>query len=262
MGKSSYTDHASGMILDTLISNKYIDVNRPILIAGAGYGAGVSELLDLGAHKIYLNDLNRQNLICAKKYIMSSQSEKLDRIEFLPGDINDDDVLSNISNNTLGLVYAKNMIHFFDAAQIDHFFYAANLKLITKGYFIVTFENPFHEIHREMALNILNKYNLLHKNNGHIEYDEIVKKQYSSIAFGRYKKHCSFDDFINTSDSISMPGFPCIIRNNNQFISLLLPMHINSLLKSNGFEIVDDLFLPYDTIMIVAVKSRLAQKIG
>ena len=63
MGNSSYLNSFWADFFLSTIKKNLLDIKKPILIVGGGYGAGVVELLQLGANTIYFNDLDAR--VCA-----------------------------------------------------------------------------------------------------------------------------------------------------------------------------------------------------
>lgn len=256
MGYSSYIDPAFGIFLTGLSEHDFMDISKPILIAGAGYGAGVFQLLSSGAKYIYLNDMDNNNLYCAQEFVKSSIPEKLNNIRLLPGDINSKKIISSIPNNSLGLIYAKNLIHFFDSDKINTFFSTADHKLDKNGYFIISFENQFQDEITNMSRNIRNKF-INYKNNNSTDYVSmwnIIENEYLSTSFGVNEEHCSIEQYKKTSTNIKMDGLPCMIHRGNFHFNLLIPIYVELLLMKNGFDIVDNIKINDYTTMIIALK--------
>lgn len=251
LGNSSYHD----IFMGNFFGNKYltgkINLNKPILIVGAGYGAGVAELITLGAKFIYLNDLSNENLACAKKFITKTFPLKKNFIQYIPGNISNSDVFKNIPDNSLGIVYAKNIIPFLDARQLFQLIKDSNYKLESNGLLIFVFENPVLDQQIEMVQQINLDFERASKKDKRITLDDMVKNYYHK------DKRCSDTAYESTPKSLRMNGFPCIMYGNNFIFNLLMPSTIESLLRKNGFEVVDDIRLPKreDTFVITAKKK-------
>lgn len=251
MGKSSYTDLFMGRLLSYLFSKGNFDLSKPVLIIGSGYGAGVSELLALGAKLIYLNDLSNENLSCAKRFINKKIPQKSDRILYLPGDITQQSVLKNIPDDTIGFIYVKNVIQALDANQLLRLIKASHQKLVVNGLLFFVFENPVLDQQIEMVKEINSEFEISKKGGEKISLDEVVRKYYMK------DKKCSIRAYDNTPRSLRKNGFPCIIYNKNTFVNLLIPSQIKTLLKENGFNEIAYRTIPNheETIILHARKK-------
>lgn len=241
-GDSSYKGDGSEDNIKYMVENLGLDLSKPILDVGAGYGTFSYELIKLGAKQLYINELSTENLTCLKRNIEKSFSEKNLNINYLVGDISDTSVFRTVPNSSLNLVYAKNVIHFFSAPQIVDFFIKAHNGLEKNGLLYLVFENPYLKQQNDLMTSI---DNIEHENQikgSSISLDDIVVQQYNTFDMGANQAHCSAKDYINTPQSIRNPGFPCLIetvRNGEPYgYQLLKPEILAIILKNLGFNII------------------------
>lgn len=247
MGKSSYTDFYMNRIFVPLWMKGMLNLNKPILIAGAGYGAGASELLSLGANQLYLNDLDISNLVCAKGFIKKSHSSA--HVEYLPGNISSPELMSKIPDNSLGLVYAKNLIQFQNAIEIVDLIKGSKRKLQSNGQLVIVFENAGLEQQMELIEQIRNDFKMAQKSSGQITLDDVTKQHYQAVTA------CSVKDYEDTPKDIRGVGFPCIYHFKKMMFNSLTPKTVESLLKTHGFRVIDSQRPRKDTFIISAIKK-------
>lgn len=241
-GNSTYTDKDSSEIILNMVKNFNLDLSKPILDVGAGYGTFSHELIKLGAKEIYINDLSTDNLACLKRSISNSFSDKKSNIHYINGDITSSLIYRAIPEGTLGLVYAKDVIHFFTATQIADFFVETHKSLETNGLLYLVFENPYLEQQNKL-INTIDSIQAQNQAKGTlIPLDDIVIQQYKTFAIGGNNAHCSADDYERTPKSIRTAGFPCLlstISNGEPYIyQLLKPELIAIMLEYIGFSVI------------------------
>lgn len=253
MGKSSYTDIYMGAIFSHLYTLKALNLNNPVLIIGAGYGAGVTELLSLGAKKIFLNDLSYENLVCAKQFISQTLPKKKSLVNYLPGNITQSTIFKTIPDNSLSTIYAKNVIHFLDATQLVRLIKNSNKKLKNNGLIILVFENPVLNQQIDMVKEINSDFQHVRKINQKQTLDHMIKAHYKK------NRRCSLKAYNATSKSIRKNGFPCIMHGKNFLFNLLMPDTIEQLLIENGFNMVGiaNIGKQHDTFIIMATKKPI-----
>jgi len=251
LGKSSYNDLFMGYYFANLYFKGKLNLNKPVLMVGAGYGAGVVELMALGANLIYLNDLSSENLACAKMFINKTLPLKKNFIQYIPGDITHSDVIEKIPDHSLSIVYAKNIIPFLDAKQLLQLIKKSHDKLDSNGLLLFVFENNRLEEQIDMVRQINARFQIASKKDLQVTLDDIVIQQY------REDKICSFVAYENTPKSLRTNGFPCILYGDNFLINFLMPSTIELLLKQNGFIILDSTKIAQrdDTFIITAKKN-------
>ncbi|MFT4059269.1 MAG: class I SAM-dependent methyltransferase [Legionella sp.] len=251
MGKSSYLDpFYYGLFLHTIKKN-LLDIKRPILIAGGGYGAELSELFQLGANTIYFNDLDSHNIKCAKNFVDKNLPKKKNKVRFLLGNISNESVFSSISDSSLGMVYAKNVIPFLSAIQLQQFIKNSNQKLYPNGLLLFIFENPVLVQQIEMVHQIKEDDKSSNAIQSKITLDNATKKYY------RTYKTCQINDYEKTPITLREVGFPCINTIKGISFNILMPLQVGNLLEKNGFIVVGITALQerVDTFIIAAQKK-------
>ena len=104
-----------------------------ILDVGTGYGNMALQFLKRGFKNIYANDISKNNIECAQQYIQKEYPEKKDIINFLPGDINSEEIIHSLPNN-LKFVSIVNAINDFSANELDTLLSTLRQKIITGGF--------------------------------------------------------------------------------------------------------------------------------
>ena len=251
MGKSSYTDFFMGTMFSYLYNKGLLNPHNSVFIIGAGYGAGVSELLALGVDKIYLNDLSNQNLICAKKFINQTIPQKKNLISYLPGNIATSGLLEKMADDSIGLIYAKNVIPFLDAIQLTQLVKNSNKKLKRNGFLIFVFENPYLAQQIDMVKQIDIEFNTRKNNTAMLNKDDVVIDIYNDST-------CSPEAYKNTPKSIRTSGFPCIVYGKDFSFNYLMPSVIERILAQNGFQLVSSVsdMVAHKTFIITAMKIK------
>ena len=112
-GGSTYNDKVSIALIKKIKSDIDISSLSPALDIGAGYGAFTYNALKSGIKKLYINDLSLENLSCAKQYIKNNFNTENVEVIFFAGDINQNEIISKIPDNSIMLANAGNVIHFF-----------------------------------------------------------------------------------------------------------------------------------------------------
>lgn len=256
-GNSAYADKFILGLFNALILENSLNIKKPILIAGGGYGEGTTELLSLGADHIYLNDLDSKNLSCARQYIENKFNVDKHKVQYIIGDITHQNTLKKIKDNTLGFIFAKHLIHFLNADQINHLILEFNRKLEPNGVLVIVFENIIFKEQAAMISDIYKEYNSIniHQNKN---IDDIVIKFYKNTFFGTKNVTCSIDAYKSTSNEIRMLGFPCILENSTGILNLnmILPSFLSRILVKNGFLVLlEDSIGNGGTFIIVAKKN-------
>lgn len=240
-GNSTYKGNGVEDVMRYLVLIHQLDLSKPILDVGAGYGAASYELIKLGAANIYVNELNNDNLYCLKQNLDQSFTNKKSNLHYLLGDITESKVLNKIPIHSLSLIYAQNVIHFFTAQQIFKFFEGAANILENNGLLFISFENPYLNQQNRFVDNIYNLYSLKNTDST-ISLENIVVEQYKTkdIANGL---HCSAQNYENTPDSIKTPGFPCLlertVNKEYHFYQLLIPEMVGYILEHKGFKVIE-----------------------
>ena len=252
MGKSSYSDNYMGFFFSNLLIKNKLSLTKPIVIVGAGYGAGTLELLSLGAKEIYLNDLDSGNLICAKQFIDSADSKKSNNIHYLPGNISEANVLKKIPNKSIGFFYAKNVIPLLDFSELVKLIIDANKKMAINGRLIFVFENPILNDQIKIFEKMSSDINKLKNHDNTKEIDTIVKYYYKNEIL------CSIKDYESTPINIREIGFPCVVHGKDNHFDFLMPSTISGLLKNNGFDVTESIEIKEHagTFIISAIKKE------
>lgn len=254
-GRSTYKNYDKEIL--QFIMAKFGDkLSLPILDVGAGYGGASYDLLQMGAKKIYANDLSEKNLNCMKDSINQSFPHEKDNIHYLPGDITDKKIFSKLPANRFGLVYAKHVIHFFTAEQISRFIVESHNLLINDGILFLAFENPFLSHQLKLVKNIRQDYFSIQQKEDN-SWDKIVKNHYQASKFPNGRA-CSYHAYEQTPKSIRSPGFPCQIdtlyKGELRTYQLILPDTLSSMLELSGFTVVG-FKEEFDTVIIIARKE-------
>lgn len=132
-GNSSYRDNSSLIILKMIIKNFDIKSIHSVLDVGAGYGSFAFNAIKSGVSRIYINDLSIENIQCIQASLKSLELKDAS-IQYLHGDINQKRVFEKIPDNSLDLINAVNVIHFFTFKDIFDFIKISQHKLKENGY--------------------------------------------------------------------------------------------------------------------------------
>lgn len=238
MGKSSFEDQSMEPFLDGLYSQKALSTSKPVVIFGAGYGAGLPTLIRIGVKTIFLNDLSSENLFCVSKSLEQNFPNWKGQINYLRGDVTNKNFISSIPGNNFGLVYAKNLIQFLRPNEVYEFFYMVHKKLQKFGFFLFVFENPILQDELYMA-NSINTELLQTKYKSTLDIDKKILTYFNKSLFGRAGLKCSVKDYINTDVSIRSNWWPCSVHKKDKNITYLLPDQTKNLLIKIGFKEVD-----------------------
>lgn len=251
MGNSSYLNSFWADFFLSTIKKNLLDIKKPILIVGGGYGAGVVELLQLGANTIYFNDLDAKNTNCAKNFIEKALPKEKNKVHYLPGNISTKSVISSIPDGSLGMVYAKHVIPFLSAIELQKFIKNSKQKLYPNGMLLIIFENP----RLDEQMEIVNQIKKIAKQSNSIpsrlSLDNATKHYYKAHPY------CQISDYEKTPVSLREPGFPCVLAIKETHFNFLMPDQVSSLLEKNGFTVVGIINLERreDTFIIVAQKK-------
>lgn len=241
-GNSTYKDNDSGEIIKFMVKKFNIDLSKPILDAGAGFGTFSYELVKLGAKEIYINDLSPNNLACLKQNISLSFPENKTKIHYIEGDISNSSTVRTIPRDTLGLIYAKHVIHFFTAPQIFDFFTQAHNALEKNGILFLIIENPYLAQQEKLIDSISNTAQQNQIKGLSIPLDEIVQQQYNTFDLNTNHAHCSAKNYKSTPKSIRTPGFPCLLESIQNGVphsyQLLKPELVAIILEHIGFNVL------------------------
>jgi len=214
MGKSSYHCRVSGGILQILLKENDISKNDTVLDFGAGYGCITYELTKLGFKNIVASDIESKNLQCLLHHQNTHLFTHKPNIRLLEGDILHNGQYESINNASIGLVYARNVIHLMQANDIIKLIKISHQKLKNKGIIVFEYENDKQSQLSEM-INTMSKEISTVRHTKNIQDSELhtVKKYYEESG-------CSFDDYLKVNYQYRSPGFPCqfhgfLKKNNN-----------------------------------------------
>lgn len=246
-GNSTYKGNGQDKIIQYLIQEQGVNLSKPILDVGSGYGSASYEFIKLGATNLYINELNADNLHCLKKNLEQSFPIKGNLPHYLLGDITKPEIFNKIPPNSLGLIYSQNVIHFFTAEQIINFFIGSAKVLENDGLLYISFENRFLEQQKALLDSIDKEWGNLapkfkaNKEKGKIKLDSIVMDKYRTTPFP-YGTYCSALNYERTPKVIRFPGFPCLIetvKNGQSYhYHLLEPQTIAYILQKFGFTVL------------------------
>ena len=230
IGHSTYVDPDMGVFLASLQRSTKLDLNKPMLDIGAGYGAGTYELIKLGAKKVYVSELDQNNLDCMRRSIEKIAQKNNAEIIYLHGDISSESVLKEIPDHKINFIFIKNSIQFLSHHQLISVIKAFSQKTTKDGIVVIIYENPYM---KQLDL-LINGIFIQHHKYPNLNLDEIVKSAYQNFAFPG-ARHCSFDAYQKASKEQRLPGFPCELSLMNGNGQLLIPEIIIQLMKSAGF---------------------------
>lgn len=240
-GNSTYKGNGVEDVMKYLVQIQKLDLSKPILDVGAGYGAASYELIKFGATNLYINELSKDNLRCLKQNLDKNFKNNNLNLHYLLGDISKSKVLNAIPTHSLSMIYAQNVIHFFTAQQIFSFFENSANLLENNGLLFISFENPYLDQQNRFVDNIYNIYSAKNTDDT-ISLESVVLEQYKTkdITNGI---HCSAQNYENTSNSIKTPGFPCLLERviNEEYhpYQLLIPEMVSYILERKGFKVVE-----------------------
>lgn len=238
-GHSTYKNDDKEM-LQFIMDHYGITLSNPILDVGAGYGGASYDLLQLGAKTIYANDLSAENVTCMKENITKNFPDKNENIHYLTGDITNRKLFSTIPTNTFGLIYAKNVIHYFTVQQLIEFIFESHNLLQDNGILFLMFENPYLTQQINMTKNIQQDY-VYKKPKGDNTLDEVVKHHYQANRLPN-DRYCSFSVYEQTPKLMRTPGFPCQmdtqVNGEVQHYQLIMPETLFSILEHFGFNVI------------------------
>lgn len=254
MGKSSFEDKNMEPFLEGLYLQKGLLTTKPVVIFGAGYGAGLPALIRIGVKTIFLNDLSSENLVCVSKYLEKNFPKWKGQVIYLKGNVTNKDFVSSIPDNNFGLVYAKNLIQFLRPNEIYDFFYIIHKKLQKFGFFLFVFENPILEDELYMANNI-NMELMQIKDKSSVDVDKKILAYFNKSSFGRAGLKCYAKDYLNTDISIRSSWWPCSIHKDDKHITYLLPEQTKNLLLKIGFKEVDFIRLKDESTYVFLAKK-------
>ena len=243
-GNSTYDHEIDWLILKKLSKNINIKSLSPVLDVGAGFGAFSYNAIKNGVESIYINDLSRENLICANKHIQRNlQAEKV-HITLIEGNINQTKALEKIPDNSLGLIHSGNAIHFFTFTDLIDLIQNSHKKLKPEGYLLLTFENRYlsDQINMMERIEKTIKSSKVESENA---INEIIAKEYLKTSFGYGGFHCSINSYSKQPAYLRFFGFPCQInRSENPIMEkyqpvenhlLLIPQMLVAMFENNGF---------------------------
>lgn len=214
MGKSSYHCGISGGILQILLKRNEISKNDTVLDFGAGYGCITYELTKLGFKNVVVSDIESKNLKCLLQHQNKHFFKHKPNIRLLKGDILHNGQYESMNNGSIGLVYARNVIHLMEANDIIQLLIISHKKLKNKGIIVIEYENNRQDQLSEM-INTMSKEISAVSHTNNIQDSELhtVKKYYEESG-------CSFDDYLKVNYQYRSPGFPCqfhgfLKKNNN-----------------------------------------------
>lgn len=247
-GHSTYKGNGVDDSIKNLIQKYRVNLSKPILDVGAGYGSVSYEFTKLGAKNLYINELNAHNLQCLKMNLERSFAMKEHPPHYLLGDITDPNIFNTIPENSLGLIYAQNVIHFFTAQQVINFFMGSARALENEGILFLSFENRFLVQQKALMDTINNEYDSIAKEyevnmeGASMKLDSIVIERYKNTPITPNGNNCSAQDYERTPKRIRMPGFPCLLESekNGQLYhyQLLTPEIVAVILENAGFKVL------------------------
>lgn len=203
LGSSSYHCAIVHNLLKSLINEKTVTPQSPALDFGAGYGCVTYELAQFGFNNIIVSEIDEQNIKCLKHHLNKHFFSNKQKISFLIGDIINNGQYASIQDDSLGLVYARNVIHLMNANDIIKLLLISHQKLKKNGVIILEYENDS----RDRLSEIINLMSKEIKANTHADMElNIVKQHYEKLT------SCSFDDYLTTDVQYRTPGFPCQVH--------------------------------------------------
>ncbi len=140
-GHSNYSHDVVTNNIKNLVKEYDIGRNTPVLDIGGGYGNTTYALMRLGFKNIYFNDLDKDNLACASRYLKKSFHKESSSIRYIAGDINSDKVIHQLPGNHFGLVVIRNVLQFFTAEQLNTLLISLDSKMKKNGYLYIVVEN-------------------------------------------------------------------------------------------------------------------------
>lgn len=229
-GNSTYENEIDFLILKKMSGDINIKSLSPVLDVGAGFGAFSYNAIKHGVNSIYLNDLSNDNLSCSLENIQKHLQTKDVDINLIKGDINKTKALDKIPDNSLGMIHAGNVIHFFKFTDLAKFIQTSHQKLKPDGYLFLTFENKFLSEQRNMMERIKNTVTLSESKTEQ-SIHHIIEKEYLTTSFGFGKFHCSITSYSKLPASWRYFGFPCQInRTENPMMEKYQPFENHLLL--------------------------------
>lgn len=203
MGKSSYHCTSSGNLLQILLDGNLINTRDAVLDFGAGYGCVTYELSNLGFTDITASDIAAENLQCLRQHQNRHLFGHKPDIRLMEGDILHEGQYESMSNDSLGLVYARNVIHLMEANDIIRLLKISHQKLKNEGMIIFEYENNRQD-ELSWMIDMISRDINENFHASHVKNQELktVKKYYEESG-------CSFDDYLKVNPAYRSPGFPC-----------------------------------------------------
>ena len=244
-GRSNYSHYVVNNNIKNLVKDFNISHNTPVLDVGGGYGNTTYALMRLNFNNIYLNDLDKDNLTCASKYLNNRFHKKPDAIKYIAGDINSDKVIQQLPDNHFGLIIVRNVLQFFTANQVNTLLTTLNNKMVKGGYLYIMVENGtsterFRKLDKQIRV-----------------FDDAIKKiqpnemQIQRIRNAMVKKyypnfHCQISDYFNfSSKEKRFFFFPCNVTAGNNYngsllrVQLYSPLLLTKILKEYSFKTIE-----------------------
>jgi SAM-dependent methyltransferase len=243
-GLSSYTNNFSLEFIEKLDSSFEINKNSPVLDIGSGLGEFSYNSLKAGVTKIYVNDMDEQNMLCLKNNLNKTFPRNTNNITYITGSFIEEDVASKVPDNSMGFIHAKNVIHFFTFEEMFKFTEISNRKLRKDGFLFIVFENKYLDEQRKL-IDLINKQLEASKSNNLNDQNHIIENAYNSYSMGDHNYKCSSKTFSETPNEIKLIGFPCQInrseQNSNAYpafkhYQLIIPEILANLLEIKGFK--------------------------
>lgn len=233
-GTSSYKDPELLEFFKDLSNKKLINLERPILDVGAGYGGATHELIKAGAKNVYVNDEDQRNLICMQNFINMTFDTKKINLTYLPGDIVSNLVLSELPDKSFTLIFAQDVIHFFTYDQLISFIKMLNRKSSDHGIVVIFYSKDYIQQMDSMIYEIYKKHKLSSENS----LDKLTEEIYKENSFPGYR-HCSVKTYKNAPVNMRLPGFPCEIPVQGGGVGqLIVPEYLVDLMTSAGFRLI------------------------
>jgi len=216
MGNSSYEQGTNEILFPKLINNLKNLPSGKTLDVGAGFGEFTLYYLKNYKTPIIINDLDANNLRCAKQYILNSKINTGGLLEYLPGSITKTEVADTIQNDSLKLIYSKNTIHFFSYNELLKFLFFAHKKLQPHGGLIIIYENAVInelDIIKTKMVDQATNFALQSKKNinqiTESESLDITESVFKKYPITKYNEHCSSEVYKNTRMQFRRLAMPC-----------------------------------------------------
>lgn len=227
-----------------------------VLDVGAGYGEFSSYFLNHYDGKIIYNEISDENTYCFEK--KGNPYSFTSRLKVLSGDITKENVQEKIPNKSLKMIYAKHVMHFFNAKQTESFINMTKQKLKNNGLIVLFFENPVLDDQKDLAEKIQGKFKYYSVKTKKVGM-EIIKKQFAQKSLYKFNENCSFSEWSSVADKYKSVTFPCVLDRKTlsifggvKYYQLINPEELTYIFENNGFEHINWQKLNENSFLFVA----------